>query len=589
MEKVYILNLIPAYFQLFFLPGFIYLFYNKFKTNFFSLITISFCISLVINYLLIFILILFNLYTTLSLWFFLFLELLILFINKDNIKVYLLEIKKISFLEYNNFEKDSIFFIAVFIGIGLIAEPLYSIIKNDKEGFLQVFNLGDVLAYTSKWAREWYNSAIPETSFFRPQLWSANISLVYKFFGNEYFEFFGKQIFNLVFVYFIFAIIGICFTTNNLIYFFGTIIGIYYSLGGTFTQGYSGYMEIPLSLTFIFFLSFAYEIKFRKVNATQIVYISPLIISSIFLTKELGWIFGLAILLYFYNFEKLSCLRNKFSIKNFIKISSIICLIFLPFYIYTFFNYDIFNFKNPVFKLLLFDTDTHLSAGHGERYLELSTRLIDGIDKTPDFLILPLLINVLFFICKDKLISYVISPFILVYYVIWLLLMSNEFRYLYPIIVISWFSSFFIAFEIIKQINKNNIFRKFFIFFFILLFFVTILTNKKIPNKSVILNKVDEKKLLSLASSKEQILITNLLDNYDGRKSKAITNIYPLYDLAFAKLKNLKITYSDNLEKNNKEFFSYIVLKEKCINFNKQKYKKIFFDKEIGCILILVD
>ena len=135
--------------------------------------------------------------------------------------------------------------------------------------------------------------------------------------------------------------------------------------------------------------------------------------------------------------------------------------------------------NNPVFKLLLFDTDTHLNAGHGERYLELSTRLIDGINKTPDFLILPLLINVLFFICKDKLISYVISPFILVYYLIWLLLMSNEFRYLYPIIVISWFSSFFIAFEIIKQITKNSIFRKSFLFFLILLFFVTILTNKK--------------------------------------------------------------------------------------------------------------
>ena len=46
-----------------------------------------------------------------------------------------------------------------------MAEPLYSIIKNDKEGFLQVFNLGDVLAYTSKWAREWYNGTIPETTF----------------------------------------------------------------------------------------------------------------------------------------------------------------------------------------------------------------------------------------------------------------------------------------------------------------------------------------------------------------------------------------------------------------------------------------
>ena len=497
MEKIYILNIIPAYFQLFFLPGFIYLFYNKFKTNIFSLVTLSFCISLVVNYLLIFTLILFNSYNSISLWIILFIELLILLIKKNNIKSYFIEIKKLSYQEYNNLKKDNIFFIGVFIAIGLMAEPLYSIIKNDKEGFLQVFNLGDVLAYTSKWAREWYNGTIPETTFFRPQLWSANISLIYQFFGNEYFEFFGRQIFNLVFVYFIFAIIGICLTSNNLTYFFGAIIGIYYSLTGTFTQGYSGYMEIPLSLSFIFFLCFVYEIQFRKISSIQIVHISPLIISSIFLTKELGWIFGLAIILYFYNFKKLSFFRNKFLIKDFIKIISIVCVIFIPFYLYTFFFYNILNLNNPVFKLLLFDANTHLSAGHGERYLEIGTRLVDGLNKTPDFLIIPLLINLFFFVCKDKLICWVISPFILVYYLIWLTLMSNEFRYLYPIIVISWFSSFIIGYQIIKDISANSIFRKFFLYFLIFLFFVSILKNKKIPDKSVILNKVDEKKLLS--------------------------------------------------------------------------------------------
>ena len=96
-------------------------------------------------------------------------------------------------------------------------------------------------------------------------------------------------------------------------------------------------MEIPLSLSFIFFLCFVYEIQFRKISSIQIVHISPLIISSIFLTKELGWIFGLAIILYFYNFKKLSFFRNKFLIKDFIKIISIVCVIFIPFYLYTFF------------------------------------------------------------------------------------------------------------------------------------------------------------------------------------------------------------------------------------------------------------
>ncbi len=588
MEKVYILNLIPAYIQFFFLPGFIYLFYLKLKTNFFSFFTICFCISLVSNYILIFILNLFGFYTNLSLWLILISELLILFINKDKIIVYFSEIKKISYNEFNILKKNSIYLIAVIFSLGLIAEPLFSIIKNDKLGFFQVFNLGDVLAYYSKWAREWYNGAIPETTFFRPQLWSANISLIYKFFGNEYYEPFSKQIFNIIFIYLIVAIIGICFTSKNLIYFFGSILGIYYSLTETFTQGYSGYMEIPLSLTFVFFLTYAYEVKYRNINTSQIIYIFPLIISCILLTKELGWIFSLAILFYFYNFEKLNYYKDKISFENFLKIFFLVSIIFFPFYIYSAFNYEIFNINNPVFKLLFFDADTHLSAGHGERYLKLSTRLTDGIDKTPDYLILPLLINLLFFISKDKLIKYLISPFIFFYYFIWLLLMSNEARYLYPIIIISCFSSYTIIFEIIEKIAKHILFKKIFIYFLTLFFFIIVLTNKKILDEKVILNEVDQNKLFSL-SSREKVLVTNFLNNYDEKKGKVLTNIYPLYDLAFAKLKNQKIIYSDNIENKNKEFFSFIVVKEKCIKFNKQKYKKIFFDKEIGCILTLVD
>ena len=586
MGKIYILNIIPAYFQFFFLPGFIYLFYLRFKTNFFSFLAISFCISLVVNYILIFILNLIGFYSVFSLWLFLLLEIIFIFQYKEQIGIYLSEIKKISLTEYSIIKKETFYFFAAFFALGLIAEPLYSIFKDNREGFFQVFTLGDVLEYYSKWAREWYGEVIPKTTFFRPQLWSADISMIYKFFGNEYFEPFAKQIFNFIFIYLIISTIGICFTNKNCILFFGSILGIYYSLTGTVTQGNSGYMEIPLSLSLIFFLNFAYEVKSRNVTIKQIVYILPIIISCIFLTKELGWIFSFAILLYFYFFDKLNYYQSKISIKNFLKICFITGGIFLPFYIYTFINYEIFNIDNPVFKLLFFDANTHIGAGHGSRYLNLDTRIIDGIKKTPEYLVLPLLINLLFSFSKDNLIKYVISPFILIYYLVWLVLMSNEFRYLFPIIVITWCSFFIIAYQIIRK-TKNIIFlRKLFLPLLIIMFFSIILTNKKIPDKNLFLKKVDQKKLSSM-NPDEKMIISNFLNIYDKveSKDKIFTNIISLRTLSFSKLKNTKVIYFENLIDDQNKDFSFIVVKGDCKKFKKYNLNELYFNKDIGCIL----
>ena len=539
------------------------------------------------NYLLIFVLNIFNIYSTLILWMFLFLELSIILKYKYQIKTFLIQVKLISLNECEYLKKNSFHLLCAIIGIGLICEPIYNIVKNEKEGFLQVFHLGDVLAYYAKWAREWYNGIIPKTEFFRPQLWSANISLIYKFFGNEYYEFFGKQIFNIIFIYFILAIIGICLTGRSLVYFFGTIFGVYFSLTGTFTQGYSGYMEVPLSLTFMFFLVFAYDVKFRNININKYKYIYAFIISSIFLTKELGWIFILGIFAYFYFFYKLTYNQEKISLYNFLKILIFVSFIFLPFYFYSFYYYDLFSLDNPVFKLLFFDTSTHIIAGHGERYLNLNTRLIDGLGKTPDYLVAPLLLNLLFFITKEDIIKYVVSPFVIIYYTIWIFMMSNEFRYLYPIITISYFSSFIIAYDIYKKVTKIKLFAKTFTFLLILSLFVIILTNKKIPNKNTVLNIVDNKKILHLDGD-DKILVSNFIKNYENNNNNRIlTNVYALNDVGLAVLKNVKIIYKDKINYEEIQNYDYIVMKGNCKNLEKKQYKIIFNKHSKGCIIKL--
>ena len=43
----------------------------------------------------------------------------------------------------------------------------------------------DAIEYYSIWAKDYYFGTIPKTSFLRPQIWSANISLVYIFYNSD--------------------------------------------------------------------------------------------------------------------------------------------------------------------------------------------------------------------------------------------------------------------------------------------------------------------------------------------------------------------------------------------------------------------
>ena len=67
---------------------------------------------------------------------------------------------------------------------------------------------------------------------------------------------FAKIIFNLIPIIMFIALIGFTLKNNNSVLFFTGLIGIIFSLNLTFGQATSGYMEIPLGLTFSFFSPF---------------------------------------------------------------------------------------------------------------------------------------------------------------------------------------------------------------------------------------------------------------------------------------------------------------------------------------------
>ena len=168
--------------QIFFLPGIIISCYLNYKSNLFSLFTITFASSLIVNYLILIISIIFKFYSYLLFYFILVIEISICIFFYSKFKVYLIKSynvtqKELKLYIQNNKTKINIFSLVLIGFLFLILKNI--LIKNNS--VIDVFVHGDAIEYYSIWAKDYYFGTIPKTSFLRPQIWSANISLVYIF------------------------------------------------------------------------------------------------------------------------------------------------------------------------------------------------------------------------------------------------------------------------------------------------------------------------------------------------------------------------------------------------------------------------
>ena len=449
IDKFYIFGVIIVYLQLCFLPGFLISYQLRINSNFINLFLISFTSSFVINNLIIFLLTLLNIYNLIILTFIFFFELFFIFLKWKSIKFYflssfiLLKDQLQTFLKGSNIILKNIsLFILIYIIFLLI-----TIFYDKDQKFAQIFFHGDAIEWYLKWSREYYNNTVPKTAFLRPQMWSSNISMFFLVLNTTQIEMFGKIIFNFIPLFMLFAITSISISKNNLTYFISGCLGIIFSLKMTFGQATSGYMEIPLSFSFLIIMVFFFELRKKEFKDLQ----RNFVILSIFLfmiqTKELGWI-GLILLLYlFYDKE------FNFNFKNFRFLFLIGLIVFLPFYVYQFFQYNILA-DNDVFKLLFFDKEFHISAGHDLKFLDLKGRIILAAKKFPIYILLPTL---LCFIPKKKdKIFILFTYFIVIYTCLWFLIFSNEIRYLYPIILIVCLIGYGNLFNLIYSRYEKN-------------------------------------------------------------------------------------------------------------------------------------
>ena len=198
LSKIYIFFGIFSYLQIFIIPGLIFLERFKYKSNIFSTLIYIITISFIFNYLLIFALNTVSLNLRIIFYLIFLSELIYIFFNYKNFKNFLNEIKKETKQQIkNNFyaKRNILIYGSISLIIfGYYLPSILSIFKDPNDGYIQIYKHGDVIHYYSSWARDWYNNYNLSTSLFRPQLWSANIAVLYHFIGSEYIEIFSSHL-----------------------------------------------------------------------------------------------------------------------------------------------------------------------------------------------------------------------------------------------------------------------------------------------------------------------------------------------------------------------------------------------------------
>lgn len=426
-------------FQIVFIPGYILLRVLKFsQKSLIQTIIYSFSLSLLINYMIVFLLTLIRIYRSETMYIIFSLELLLL--------IYLLiKDRSIANKTINLFEKSSIRNlwedILTKISILIIIIFIYFFISN----FGKIFSTWDAVFSWNRWAVNWSYNEIPNATGFYPQLIPANWSITYVFMQKSDIQMFSKLIMPLFPLGVILLFFDIAKRKKNITYLIALIIycvlvTIY---GFIYIQG--GYVDIPVA--FFAFASFLilYEKENTKLEINEIFIIIALA-SAAAVVKQAGFFILIVVTIWLY----WQIVKNNFKIKKLIK-SIIIPIITIP-VILSWYLIKIFEVNRGIDYS---NTGYLINDIHGGlNYLQ---RILRGIENLPDkglvlFLIfISLIVSLL--IKKIRWITiFIIFPFLL----IWGFYFSYDSRNLalaFPFIAFS--SAFGINF-LINKFTKNK-------------------------------------------------------------------------------------------------------------------------------------
>ena len=219
---------VVSFFQLTFIPGFILFKFLRIKDNTpIKVILYSFALSLFINYLIVYHLALSGLYTPVSAYILLAVELILIIILAIKGQ---LKIERSLQLElpsgFRGFVKNAVPAAVLLV----LTASLYFFFSN----LGTVFTHWDAVFSWNRWAIDWYLNDIPGLTYLYPQLIPANWSLSYIFMQDHTLQFVAKSIMPLFSIFILFAFYDLYLTKKNSVFilsiFFFSALSLLYSL-----------------------------------------------------------------------------------------------------------------------------------------------------------------------------------------------------------------------------------------------------------------------------------------------------------------------------------------------------------------------
>jgi len=318
---------ILSFFQMVFIPGFILLSVFKIQQESkIQTLVYSFGLSLLFNYLMVYVLTMTGIYITGVVLSIVVIELLFLYQLKysfcNNVANY--QDSKSSTYPLNYFESQnsSIFTLAI------IVLSLYCLVFISNLG--TIFSLIDSMVSYNRWATDWANNHLPTLTWHYPQLVTANWSLSYVLMQEKVW-FFAKAIMPLFTIGILLLFLDLAIRKKDTVYLIGLI------LYGLITYHYNhifitdGYMDIPVSF-FSFLTGYAILQSKRRNFDIQSLILVIIFACAAAVTKQAGlYILGISMVWITY----ILFTQKPFflAIKVTFVVMAIVCMIVLSWYI----------------------------------------------------------------------------------------------------------------------------------------------------------------------------------------------------------------------------------------------------------------
>jgi hypothetical protein len=335
-----------AVIQITFLPG--VLIYKAFKLQkgIISSIVFSFGLSLIANYIGVFLLAALGLYTSTSMYIIFSLEIILAvwlyrdsfsqslgnmgtnFINSITSYFLSLEIK-------NPKDDPKQAFVQIVVGgiyaffIIMAFSSLWWILKFWWNSLGSVFSMWDPVVQWNGWALQWFQNKIPLNTHLYPQLMPVSFSIPYVFMGSSQLQLFTTGFMPLFTVFILFIMFDLGVRERKIGYFIGLVITRYIIKKFYFLHISEGYVDLPLaffSLISVYCLLLA-ENEQREDVLKRTLWLGAIFTAGASMTKQSGlYLFALyPILIYFIVLKK----NKDFEIKEKLKIALIPSLILL--------------------------------------------------------------------------------------------------------------------------------------------------------------------------------------------------------------------------------------------------------------------